>query len=64
MANEVYIVVAHKRASDGQVFLHQTIESVWSSARLAEAAVYLYESQNPQIKYTIIERVLNTTWKP
>ena len=39
------------------------IESVWSSAALAEAAIRLHEEMNPDSKYDIAERILNTTIK-
>lgn len=42
------------------------IESVWSTEKLAQAAIYLHAdlSSLPYDHYNIVYRELNTTWKP
>ncbi len=60
----IYIVMT-RRADTISPLIAPTIESVWETDRLAEAAVKYYESinDNPQIAYMVIERELNTISK-
>lgn len=62
MSDYLYIVVSYPK--DDRSFVRPPcVESVWSTAPLAEAAVRYYESIHPENRHTIIERPLNAMVK-
>lgn len=63
MVDEVYVV---SRIPKGNFFgiARHAVVSVWSSSKLAEAAILLHENLEPEEKFCISKCILNSTIKP
>lgn len=57
------IICGPKTVQDVRKLIMPVVESVWSTAALAESAVRYYESLNKDMRYNIIERPLNALHK-